>query len=138
MGLNGGVLVAAVALLFAAAMLPEAAAAVRYTVGGNKGWTQGVNYTIWAQDKKFYHDDWLFFVYDRNQMNVLEVNKTDFDGCSTDHPLCNWTTGCHPRRERCSPASSSPRNLTSALRSSVFIPAVFAATSAWDALLMLL
>ena len=26
-------------------------------------------------------------------MNVLEVNKTDFDSCNSDHPLQNWTTG---------------------------------------------
>jgi hypothetical protein len=33
------------------------------------------------------------FVYDRNQMNVLEVNKTDYEACNSDHPLHNWTTG---------------------------------------------
>lgn len=33
------------------------------------------------------------FVYDRNQMNVLEVNKTDYESCNSDHPLHNWTTG---------------------------------------------
>ncbi|KAG6398355.1 hypothetical protein SASPL_139813 [Salvia splendens] len=173
MGLiNRGVLLAAMALLFATAMLPEAAA-VRYIVGGNKGWTQGVNYTIWAQDKKFYHDDWLFFVYDRNQMNVLEVNKTDYESCNTDHPLHNWTTGAgrdvvplnvtktfyfvsgkgycyggmkvaiHVEKGAPPPAvsavkSNSPLSLPSALRSSVFIPAVFAAAAAWDSLLMLL
>ncbi|XP_057769609.1 early nodulin-like protein 17 [Salvia miltiorrhiza] len=92
MGVNRGVLLAAAALLFAAVMLPEVAA-VRYIVGGNMGWSQSVNYTIWAQDKKFYNGDWLFFVYDRNQMNVLEVNKTNFESCNSEHPLHNWTTG---------------------------------------------
>jgi len=33
------------------------------------------------------------FVYDRNQMNVLEVNKTDYENCNADHPLHNYTTG---------------------------------------------
>lgn len=33
------------------------------------------------------------FVYDRNQMNVLEVNKTDYEKCNSDHPVHNWTTG---------------------------------------------
>lgn len=33
------------------------------------------------------------FVYDRNQMNVLEVNKTDYENCISDQPLHNWTTG---------------------------------------------
>lgn len=59
MGLNRVIMLAAAALLFAAVMLPEAAA-VRYTVGGKVGWSQsGVNYTIWAQDIKFNTDDWL-------------------------------------------------------------------------------
>ncbi|KAJ0041894.1 hypothetical protein Pint_19153 [Pistacia integerrima] len=73
-------------------MVPEVAA-TRWTVGANQGWTNNVNYTIWAQDKHFINGDWLFFVYDRNQMNVLEVNKTDYESCNSDHPLHNWTTG---------------------------------------------
>ncbi|XVE68208.1 hypothetical protein DITRI_Ditri09bG0050000 [Diplodiscus trichospermus] len=73
-------------------MVPEADA-TRYIVGGNMGWTNNVNYTVWAQSKHFYNGDWLFFVYDRNQMNVLEVNKTDYESCNADHPLHNWTTG---------------------------------------------
>ncbi|EXB38039.1 Lamin-like protein [Morus notabilis] len=82
-------------VLFALAILvtvPEVSA-TRYTVGGNQGWTTNVNYTIWAQGKHFYKDDWLFFVYDRNQMNILEVNKTDYEACNADHPLHNWTRG---------------------------------------------
>ncbi|KAK4749210.1 hypothetical protein SAY87_026659 [Trapa incisa] len=75
-----------------AVMLPEAGA-TRWTVGANKGWSPNFNYTIWAQDKHFYNGDWLFFVYDRNQMNVLEVNSTDYESCNSDHPLHNWTRG---------------------------------------------
>ncbi|XP_047311857.1 lamin-like protein [Impatiens glandulifera] len=74
-------------------LLPPQVSSVRYIVGGNKGWTSNVNYTIWAQDKHFYTEDWLFFVYDRTQTNVLEVNKTDYENCNSDHPLHNWTTG---------------------------------------------
>ncbi|OVA13396.1 Plastocyanin-like [Macleaya cordata] len=73
-------------------MIPEVSA-TRFIVGGNQGWTSNVNYTIWAKDKHFYKDDWLFFVYDRNQMNVLEVNKTDYETCNSDHPIHSWTTG---------------------------------------------
>ncbi|KAK9271700.1 hypothetical protein L1049_002063 [Liquidambar formosana] len=73
-------------------MLPEVSC-TRWIVGSSQGWTTNVNYTIWAQNKTFYLDDWLFFVYDRNQMNVLEVNKTDYEACNSDHPLHNWTTG---------------------------------------------
>ncbi|XP_057482614.1 early nodulin-like protein 19 [Actinidia eriantha] len=74
-------------------MIPQVLS-VRYIVGsGMGGWNTNVNYTIWVQDKHFYNGDWLFFVYDRNQMNVLEVNKTDYENCISDHPLHNWTTG---------------------------------------------
>ncbi|GFP91766.1 lamin-like protein [Phtheirospermum japonicum] len=75
-------------------MLPEVAA-VRYQVGdgGLGGWTTGVNYTNWTHNKHFYNGDWLFFVYDRNQMNVLEVNRSGYDNCTAEQPMHNWTTG---------------------------------------------
>ncbi|KAA8530403.1 hypothetical protein F0562_005112 [Nyssa sinensis] len=73
-------------------MIPQVSS-TRFIVGAGMGWTTNVNYTIWAQDKNFYLGDWLFFVYDRNQMNVLEVNSTDYQNCNSDNPLHNWTTG---------------------------------------------
>ncbi|XP_030465005.2 early nodulin-like protein 17 [Syzygium oleosum] len=87
----------AVVLSLAAVMLPGVAA-VRYLVGKDMGesgnaWTTNVNYTVWAQNKHFYNGDWLFFVYDRNQLNVLEVNETGYESCDSNHPLVNWTTG---------------------------------------------
>ncbi|XVF58345.1 hypothetical protein PTKIN_Ptkin07bG0058800 [Pterospermum kingtungense] len=78
---------------FSVVVIVPQADATRFTVGGNKGWTSNVNYTIWAQDKHFYNGDWLFFVYDRNQVDVLEVNKIDYESCNSHHPLYNWTTG---------------------------------------------
>lgn len=33
------------------------------------------------------------FVYDRNQNDVLEVNKTNYETCNAEHPLHNYTTG---------------------------------------------
>ncbi|GAB4831695.1 hypothetical protein Ancab_005707, partial [Ancistrocladus abbreviatus] len=33
------------------------------------------------------------FIYDRNLMNILEVNKNDYVTCNSDHPLVNWTRG---------------------------------------------
>ncbi|KAG6659257.1 lamin-like protein [Carya illinoinensis] len=80
-------------LMCAAVVMVPGVSATRWTVGGNMGWTTNFNYTTWAMDKHFYNGDWLFFVYDRNQMNVLEVNKTDYETCNSDHPLHNWTTG---------------------------------------------
>ncbi|KAK9194890.1 hypothetical protein WN944_005597 [Citrus x changshan-huyou] len=89
----GMTVVAAAVLVVAMTILVPEVDATRWIVGANQGWTNNVNYTIWAKDKHFYNGDWLFFVYDRNQMNVLEVNKTDYESCNSDHPLHNWTTG---------------------------------------------
>ncbi|CAL9230376.1 unnamed protein product [Arabidopsis halleri] len=87
------VLIVAVVLAFlVAAPMPEVAAK-KYTVGENKFWNPNINYTIWAQGKHFYLGDWLYFVFDRNQHNILEVNKTDYEGCIADHPIRNWTRG---------------------------------------------
>ncbi|CAB4274968.1 unnamed protein product [Prunus armeniaca] len=90
---SGSAMVLVVLLCFVLVMVPEVSATRFIVGGGSKGWTSNVNYTIWAQDKHFYNGDWLFFVYDRNQMNVLEVNQTDYVSCNADHPLHNWTTG---------------------------------------------
>lgn len=89
---SGGGLLAAVVLLLLAAAVSEVSAK-RWTVGDNMGWTSNVNYTVWAEGKHFYYDDWLFFVYDRNQMDVLEVNKTNYEACNSENPLKNFTTG---------------------------------------------
>ncbi|KAJ0754372.1 putative Phytocyanin domain, cupredoxin [Helianthus annuus] len=73
-------------------MLPEVSAK-RFIVGGNMGWTSDVNYTLWAEYQTFYLGDWLFFVYDRNQDDVIEVNKTNYETCNAKHPVHNYTTG---------------------------------------------
>ncbi|XP_010550025.1 PREDICTED: lamin-like protein [Tarenaya hassleriana] len=83
---------AAVVLILTVTAAPEVEAK-KWTVGEGKFWNPNVNYTIWAQDKHFYLDDWLYFVYDRYQQNVLEVNKTDYENCISDHPLRNWSRG---------------------------------------------
>ncbi|XP_073279424.1 early nodulin-like protein 17 isoform X2 [Primulina huaijiensis] len=98
-----------VGLTCAAVMLPEVAA-VRFIVGGNMGWSPNVNYAAWVDAKNFYNGDWLcmlssFFLIFRstvscfkiwrvgNQMNVLEVNRTEYESCNSDNFLHNWTTG---------------------------------------------
>lgn len=89
-----GLSTAAVVVVCALFVTIPQVSSVRYIVGsGLGGWTSNVNYTIWARDKHFYLGDWLFFVYDRNQQSVLEVNKTNYETCNTEHPLHNWTTG---------------------------------------------
>lgn len=92
-GFGSPMMVALAVLVFAMVVMVPEVSATRWTVGSNMGWTSNVNYTIWAQGKHFYNGDWLFFVYDRNQMNILEVNKTDYESCNSDHPLHNWTRG---------------------------------------------
>ncbi|KAK9067201.1 hypothetical protein SSX86_014526 [Deinandra increscens subsp. villosa] len=92
---GGGKLAATLALAFFATliiMLPEVSAK-RFIVGGNMGWTSNVNYTLWAGNQTFYFGDWLFFVYDRNQNDVIEVNKTNYETCIAEHPIHNYTTG---------------------------------------------
>lgn len=92
-GFGSPMMVALAVLVFSMVVMVPEVSATRWTVGSNMGWTSNVNYTIWAQGKHFYNGDWLFFVYDRNQMNILEVNKTDYESCNSDHPLHNWTRG---------------------------------------------
>ncbi|XP_022880445.1 lamin-like protein [Olea europaea var. sylvestris] len=74
-------------------LVPTEVSATRFIVGANNGWSSNVNYVIWAKRKHFYLGDWLFFVYDRHKMSVLEVNKRDYKNCNSNHPLHNWTTG---------------------------------------------
>ncbi|KAG2273234.1 hypothetical protein Bca4012_086138 [Brassica carinata] len=87
---------AKIALMAAAVVLAFQAAEVaakRWTVGDNKFWNPNVNYTVWAQDKHFYLDDWLYFVYERNQYNVIEVNETNYISCNANNPIANWSRG---------------------------------------------
>ncbi|KAH0852235.1 hypothetical protein HID58_094136, partial [Brassica napus] len=84
---------AAVVLAFLAAVPVTEVAAKRWIVGDNKFWNPNINYTIWAQDKHFYLDDWLYFVYERNQYNVIEVNETNYISCNADNPIANWSRG---------------------------------------------
>ncbi|CAH2072690.1 unnamed protein product [Thlaspi arvense] len=85
--------IAAVLLAFIVAAPGPEVTAKKYVVGDNKSWKPNINYTIWAQGKHFYLGDWLYFVYDRNQHNLLEVNKRDYERCISDHPIRNWTRG---------------------------------------------
>nr|XP_043615605.1 lamin-like protein [Erigeron canadensis] len=73
-------------------MLPQVSAK-RFIVGGSMGWAPNFNYTLWAGNQTFYFGDWLFFVYDRNQQDILEVNKTNYETCNAEHPVHNYTTG---------------------------------------------
>ncbi|KAJ4866653.1 early nodulin-like protein 16 [Raphanus sativus] len=84
---------AVMAALGVVAFLAVEVAAKKWTVGDNKFWNPNVNYTVWAQDKHFYLDDWLYFVYERKQYNVIEVNETNYISCNSNNPIANWTHG---------------------------------------------
>ncbi|KAF5766063.1 putative Phytocyanin domain, cupredoxin [Helianthus annuus] len=66
---------------------------VRHLVGGNDRWKPNVNYTDWSLQQVFYVGDWLYFVYDRNLFNVLEVNETSYGNCSDQGFIFNITRG---------------------------------------------
>ncbi|KAI3913950.1 hypothetical protein MKW98_010762 [Papaver atlanticum] len=76
--------------------------ALKHDVGGTKysGWAPNkMNYTSdWASHEQFYVGDWLYWGFDEPRINrqlysVFEVNKTDYESCSTDHPLYNISKG---------------------------------------------
>ncbi|MCL7034423.1 hypothetical protein MKW94_000652 [Papaver nudicaule] len=83
-------------------MMLQCCDAVRHNVGGTKndGWIPNkMNYTSdWAAHEQFYVGDWLYWGYyepriNRQLYSVFEVNKMDYDSCSTDHPLYNISRG---------------------------------------------
>ncbi|MCL7038822.1 hypothetical protein MKW94_004490 [Papaver nudicaule] len=86
-----------VTVLIAALLMP-----LKHLVGGTEynGWAPNkTNYTSdWAAHQQFHVGDWLYWGYDEPRINrqlfsVFEVNKTDYDSCSTDHPLYNISRG---------------------------------------------
>ncbi|RZC76063.1 hypothetical protein C5167_000173 [Papaver somniferum] len=80
-------------MLMAFLIIPAQVAAKGWTVGGNHGWTTNLNYTHWAENKTFFRNDWLMFVYDSNKLNVLEVNKDDYQRCREVDPIRSWKKG---------------------------------------------
>ncbi|CAD6264438.1 unnamed protein product [Miscanthus lutarioriparius] len=63
-----------------------AASAATFTVGDSSGWTVGsVNYTTWASGKTFAPGDTLVFNFATGAHDVVEVDKSGYDGCSTSN-----------------------------------------------------
>ncbi|OVA08815.1 Plastocyanin-like [Macleaya cordata] len=62
---------------------------LHYVGGSKNGWKPDfMNYTAdWASHEHFKVGDWLYFGFDRKFFNVLEVNETDYQTCSSDHPI---------------------------------------------------
>ena len=66
-----------------------------YKVGGKMGWTtQGSpNYTAWAAKETFHVGDTLLFMYNKMYHNVIEVNKSGYDACTTMPGIATYATG---------------------------------------------
>ncbi|KAB2631703.1 stellacyanin-like [Pyrus ussuriensis x Pyrus communis] len=62
-------------------LLPTIAMATDFVVGGDSGWTTGVDYPNWAKDKTFHVGDALVFKYSNPPHNVFKVNGTGFKEC---------------------------------------------------------
>ncbi|KAK4751322.1 hypothetical protein SAY87_004804 [Trapa incisa] len=75
-------LVAAVVALMGAIVCGVGSAAL-IKVGGPTGWTPATNYTEWASHQNIYVGDWLYFVFEKAQYDVLEVNKTVYESCNS-------------------------------------------------------
>ncbi|KAK1304072.1 hypothetical protein QJS10_CPB11g00268 [Acorus calamus] len=77
------VVAAVVVVLLAAAPMVFGA---NHVVGDSQQWNTGVDYTTWANNQKFAVGDTLEFKYGLTH-NVYEVNKSDYDSCSSSNPI---------------------------------------------------
>ncbi|KAI4308284.1 hypothetical protein L6164_031374 [Bauhinia variegata] len=67
---------------------------VLHRVGGGRfTWAPGINFTEWSRHEHFYIGDWLYFGFDKNIDNVLEVNKDSYDNCTETNFITNITRG---------------------------------------------
>ncbi|KAK9059256.1 hypothetical protein SSX86_021875 [Deinandra increscens subsp. villosa] len=63
--------------------LATSISATEYIVGDESGWTLDFDYQTWAKDKVFYVGDKLVFNYASGTHNVMKVNGTGFQQCTT-------------------------------------------------------
>ncbi|KAG0486011.1 hypothetical protein HPP92_008106 [Vanilla planifolia] len=64
-----------------------------HEVGGHEHWAPNVDYTVWSTHERFYRGDWLVFRFRKGMYDVVQVNETDYDRCSADHPILVWNGG---------------------------------------------
>ncbi|KAJ6777970.1 BLUE COPPER PROTEIN [Salix koriyanagi] len=55
-------------------------ASLVYVGGGKETWRPNVNFSEWSARQNIYVGDWLYFGFDKKLYNVLEVNKTGYEG----------------------------------------------------------
>ncbi|KAJ8536226.1 hypothetical protein K7X08_034627 [Anisodus acutangulus] len=79
--------------LAVASMMQDAKAQTVHVVGDNMGWTIPNNgasaYTSWAAGKIFRVGDTLVFNFVTNNHDMLQVQKTSFDGCNSQNAIGN-------------------------------------------------
>ncbi|POO01472.1 Phytocyanin domain containing protein [Trema orientale] len=66
---------------------------MHYVGGGKANWSPNINLSDWSSHQTFHSGDWLFFGFDKNQYNVLEVNKTSYEKCIESDFIKNITRG---------------------------------------------
>ncbi|GKV08264.1 hypothetical protein SLE2022_197170 [Rubroshorea leprosula] len=66
---------------------------IHFVGGGKYNWAPNVNFTEWSSDEHFYVKDWLYFGFDKNMYNVLEVNETSYEKCIDTDFITNITKG---------------------------------------------
>ncbi|KAF7815522.1 lamin-like protein [Senna tora] len=74
-------------------MLRMAKCELHYVGGGKIGWAPHVNFSQWSSHERFYVGDWLYFGFDKNMYNVLEVNKSSYENCIDSGFIKNITRG---------------------------------------------
>ncbi|KAJ0017053.1 hypothetical protein Pint_11145 [Pistacia integerrima] len=67
------------------------AQAATYVVGGQNGWTYGVE--TWPNQKIFKTDDDLLFYYSPSEHNVAIVSKKEYEGCKASEIAKVYHTG---------------------------------------------
>ncbi|XP_060206550.1 cucumber peeling cupredoxin-like [Lycium barbarum] len=79
--------------LLVASWVQDATAQTVHVVGDNMGWIIPSNgaaaYINWAAGKTFRVGDTLVFNFMTNQHDVLQVQKTSFDGCNSQNAIGN-------------------------------------------------
>ncbi|CAL9778474.1 unnamed protein product [Musa acuminata subsp. burmannicoides] len=66
----------------------------RFSVGDEKGWIPGVNYTIWEKKHRPFHvGDWLVFYYQPRTADVVRVDEDAYDKCDASNPISNYSKG---------------------------------------------
>ncbi|XVF05657.1 hypothetical protein REPUB_Repub05bG0191500 [Reevesia pubescens] len=81
-------------LLMVTVLNAESRQPVLHRVGGGRfTWRPHVNFTDWAIHEQFYVGDWLYFGFNKQLYNVLQVNKTSYDNCIDENFIKNITKG---------------------------------------------